>query len=106
MIDVKRRKVMDEKLRKLLDKYEIGIEMIERKVINYYFLENSDIKFPFDIPSNYEDRLFEADYDDVEYLFNVYVEGELSLRNITEEELNAFFKDLLEGKKMVIKEEW
>ena len=48
MIDVKRRKVMDEKLRKLLDKYEIGIEMIERKVINYYFLENSDIKFPFD----------------------------------------------------------
>lgn len=97
---------MDEKLRKLLDKYGVGIEMVERKVINYYFLQNSDIKFPFDIPSNYEDRLFEAYYDDVEYLFNVYVEEELSACNLTKEELNAFFKDLLEGRKMVIKEEW
>lgn len=98
-------KIMDEKLRKLLDKYGVGIEMVERKVINYYFLQNSDIKFPFDIPNDYEDRLSEAYYDDAEYLFNIYVDGELSLRNITEEELNTFFKDLIEGRKIIIKEE-
>lgn len=84
------------KIKKVLDKNGIAIEVIEKNIINCYGLPNEEIKYPFDINGiEFSDYWNETNYDNVEYRFNVYVDNELEHHSLTEDELNKFIGNLL-----------
>ena len=84
------------RIKDVLDKNGISIEVIERKIINYYSLPNEKVKYPFDINGIYFwDYWNETNYDGVEYSFNVYIDDELEHHGLTENELNKFIGNLL-----------